>query len=104
MKKHLPLTLLLCLLLMAGCQTLEQDKYGELRMSQEAFTGTVHTLIELHKAGQIAPDEVVIVSQLIHTGEKYLVEWEAALKSGSDEAHLVAAFHTALDTLITYTE
>lgn len=104
MKTRISLTLALCLLLTAGCATLEKDPYGSLRMSQEAFTGTVNILTELHKDGQIGDDEVEIITQAIHAGEQYLIEWEEAIKAGKDHAAIVAAFQTALDTLTTYTE
>jgi len=93
--------LLLCLTLVAGvgCQVRNNPR-AELLTAQNIFATTVNVLTELKAQGQLGDDEIEDIGAMIHLGEKYLLEWEQALKDGVKNADAVTAFSVIFDELV----
>ncbi len=94
--------ILVTLLGVTGCQTLEQDKYGELRLTQEIFLSAVISATELYEAGQIAPDEVETLTTIILQGQEYLIAWQAAIEANQEHAAIIAGMQVVIEELTRY--
>jgi hypothetical protein len=92
---------LLCLLIVtsAGCQLLRNDQKAELVASAEIFAATVNVLTELKAQGQLGDDEIEDIGAMIHLGEKYLLQWRAAVDAGEEDADAMTAFRMILSEL-----
>ena len=93
--------LLACLLaiVLAGCTSLREDPNAELKAAAEVFSSTVNVLTELKAQGHLSDDEIEDIGAMIHMGEKYLVEWRAAIDAGQRDADIVTAFNVILEKL-----
>jgi len=94
--------LMLCALLVFGCETFKSDPKVELLAAQKTFIATVDSLTTLHRAGKISEEEVKQLTVLIHKGQDYLIEWELALKAGNTRPDAISLFQTVLDQLLEY--
>ena len=83
---------------LAGCRV--SNPRAELLTSQKIFVATVNVLTELKAAGQLGDDEIEDIGALIHLGEKYLIEWQQAIKDGVPNPGASAAFSTLLAELV----
>jgi len=96
------LMLLLCFLLLAsGCIWAENPK-ADLLASQKTFSATVDTLTALQQAGKFTPDETEQITNLIHSGQNYLIVWQEALKTGNTKPDVIELFKSVLEKLIDY--
>lgn len=91
---------LLCLLMVtsAGC-ALRKDPNAELVASAKVFSATVNVLTELKAQGQLGSDEIEDIGAMIHLGEKYLLQWRAAIEAGEIDADAMTAFRMILGEL-----
>ena len=85
--------LLLCVILLAGvgCQ-IRGNPRAELLTAQRTFALTVNVLTELKSQGQLGDDEIEDIGAMIHLGEKYLLQWEQAVRANVADADAVTAF------------
>jgi len=94
--------LLLCAILIFGCETFKSDPKAELLASQKTFSATVDSLTILQVAGKFSTEETEQLTVLIHQGQDYLIEWEGALKAGSTRPDAISLFQAVLDQLLEY--
>jgi hypothetical protein len=85
--------------ILEGCAIFE-DPQAELHLSKTTFAATVNALAELNRAGQIGDDEADHLSKIIHAGQHYLQQWEAALAAGEKDPEVAAAFRVILADLL----
>lgn len=85
--------------LVDGCAMFD-DPQAELHLSKTTFAATVDALAELNRAGQIGDDEADHLTKIIHAGQHYLQQWEAALAAGEKDPEVAAAFHVILADLL----
>lgn len=96
------MVLILCSLLIFGCETFQQDPRAELLAAQKTFSATVDSLTVLHRAGKINQEDTQMLTVLIHQGQDYLIAWEEALKAGNPKPDVIWEFQKILDKLIDY--
>jgi hypothetical protein len=94
--------LMLCSVLIFGCNTFSNNPKAELLAAQKTFTATVNSLTVMHKAGKISDEEAAQLTVLIHQGQGYLIAWEDALKAGNPRPDVIPKFKAVLDKLLDY--
>lgn len=94
--------LLLCAVLIFGCETFDSNPRAELVAAQKTFSATVDSLTALHRAGKINLEDAAMLTVLIHQGQGYLIEWESAVKAGIEKPDVVWEFQKVLDKLLDY--
>jgi len=80
MKRKTFMTIVAGLLILSGCGgELKGHPRAELKVAETAYIGIVETLTDLNNAGQIAPDERAVITELVHTGRDLLRQWHEAV-------------------------
>lgn len=95
-----PLLLIGALVSVPGCNPFAANPKAELLASQKTFSATVDSLTALQNAGKFTPDETQQLTVLIHQGQDYLHQWQAALKAGQPKPDIILAFQAILEKLV----
>ncbi len=93
--------LLACSLIAGGCNSpFAGNPKAEFKAAALTFSATVDSLTALQQAGKFSPEETQQLTTLIHQGQAYLDQWQAALKAGQPKPDVILAFQAVLDKLV----
>ena len=96
----------LSLVLSSGCAGVQWNNTqtwtpeGQLLAARQTFSGTVKSLTVITKAGGFTKEEAVQMQQFVHTAQKCLDRWQAAIELHQPTSYLIDQFNIIIQELL----